>query len=1112
MIISFSHDKIWTEKGTEPTNHRPYFLIKDINIIPTIDNVIEISEPLLLESQVNWNDKIKVRKVFIEHPNQTPKVSLEYFKLGFETYEQAVPYLTRIAADLEAENKWPLNTNGEWVDLSCLIYDIEELSEKELITCIGYGRFTISLRTVLPHTIEIKIPDVYISEQHYANNKQDELQLLESFVKLVNESHIIIGHNASIFDNHEIYDKLKNYSRFDSFIKERCYLHQGFFRGKTENAMVEIYPLTFDTLLAARFLFKGESDEGYSLKRIAQRYEFPSIKNRVYEKDFGGFGKWDNNNPKCQLYNQQDIDDTFHLFKKEVQAIFLEMLITGLNFQDLLSQSNGKVADHMSLTRGHNIIINGPMMHPSKVAQSLYVHFKGKLKTKKEIFEYFRTEHFECNDSCAFDDKTSQQMRDKLLRVVKYGEEMPDYVLYYPLVLDYEAIGGFTKHPPITLTPLHNIKKADVTAEYPSIIKGKNICPETVRPALPNEEPDGWSWFSEIKYTNVLQFFNYKKHPEKGYLIGYKSRKRIGILNEALTELLIAVQQYKNKPGWEETYSKSLKPFRNAIGFGTLLNNNGTCQQFNPIAGAAVTNYGQEITTWATDYIEKQGYKIVYADTDGVEFVKSNPTKDFESCINDVETYWTERFEGYPIKFDVEDAEIKLYITHKNYITYNKENIKLTGATLHAADKPKIAEKTLKILMKNILPATYTKEEFLSKYREESVKIIKDIFNDIKIDDLIISSGVQPSENYNNEKLAQRVTVIERLLNIHITFPTKMEFIVCKNRLPNMDGEKTSQDPVAYEWPRQLVEDNPELWDLEWYKTMVYSYLETIVNFPKGSLKMNVKSLFSEFEILDTPKFENRAEVFTPLRTTISTGYFDSFEEEDFSSDIDEVKLKLPEAKFEGEEKIETYPKLKDWPTKKYGTILIDPPWMYEYDSGIGMHPNYDLLSNEEIIALPISDIAQDNCLLLLWTTNTHLPIAIKCVEKWGFKYKTIMTWDKLRSSAGIWLKGQTEHIIIGAKGKVSPPSITGIGTKWTSLIRFERTEHSKKPFLQYKLGEELGPEPRIEIFARLKLEGWDAWGNEVPDETQSRMTEEVTDEMVIELNNIIPKSKQKTL
>ena len=41
--------------------------------------------------------------------------------------------------------------------------------------------------------------------------------------------------------------------------------------------------------------------------------------------------------------------------------------------------------------------------------------------------------------------------------------------------------------------------------------------------------------------------------------------------------------------------------------------------------------------------------------------------------------------------------------------------------------------------------------------------------------------------------------------------------------------------------------------------------------------------------------------------------------------------------------------------------------------------------------------------------------------------------------------------------------------------------EHSKKPdIVRHKIIELVGDLPRVELFAREKADGWDAWGNEV--------------------------------
>ena len=263
-------------------------------------------------------------------------------------------------------------------------------------------------------------------------------------------------------------------------------------------------------------------------------------------------------------------------------------------------------------------------------------------------------------------------------------------------------------------------------------------------------------------------------------------------------------------------------------------------------------------------------------------------TDTFQQAISEIENKWSNLL-NYPIRFDVENVDAKIYISHKNYCQLHHGKIKLTGATLHAADKPKIAEKNFKSLMETILPNTFTKEDFISKYRELSVKIVKESFVNIKIEDLVMASGIQPAENYQNDKYATRVTVLENLLNLKITFPTKIEFIVCKKKLPNVEGEKSDQDPIAYEWPRQLVEDTPEEWDIEWYKRMVYSYLETIVSFPKGTLRMNLKSLFGEYA--EQPTF---VQMFPELRSATNKeidNAINSVRHRNFFDDFDEADL-----------------------------------------------------------------------------------------------------------------------------------------------------------------------------------------------------------------------------
>lgn len=174
------------------------------------------------------------------------------------------------------------------------------------------------------------------------------------------------------------------------------------------------------------------------------------------------------------------------------------------------------------------------------------------------------------------------------------------------------------------------------------------------------------------------------------------------------------------------------------------------------------------------------------------------------------------------------------------------------------------------------------------------------------------------------------------------------------------------------------------------------------------------------------------------------------------------------------------------FPKKKYKTILADPPWEYGKGWGWGAGKYYPLMKLEEIINLPVQEIASENAHLYLWCPNSMLKQGINVVEKWGFVFKTVITWVKNRSIFGYYFKGQTEQLLFGVKGKLPPND-----RKQTTIINGKITKHSKKPYEQYSTIEKVSPMPRIELFARERREGWDAWGNEVSKEIQMSLFRE---------------------
>jgi N6-adenosine-specific RNA methylase IME4 len=160
-----------------------------------------------------------------------------------------------------------------------------------------------------------------------------------------------------------------------------------------------------------------------------------------------------------------------------------------------------------------------------------------------------------------------------------------------------------------------------------------------------------------------------------------------------------------------------------------------------------------------------------------------------------------------------------------------------------------------------------------------------------------------------------------------------------------------------------------------------------------------------------------------------------------------------------------------EFPAGPFHVIVADPPW--EYESGNGLP--YPTMPLEDIKSMPVRDIADENSVLWLWTTNAHLRVAFDVVEAWGFQYKTLLTWVKDRMGTGEWLRGQTEHCLLAVRGK--PLFLHG---NQTSVLQAARREHSRKPEEFYAIVEATSPGCKLELFGRQKRNGWMAFGNNI--------------------------------
>jgi len=175
-----------------------------------------------------------------------------------------------------------------------------------------------------------------------------------------------------------------------------------------------------------------------------------------------------------------------------------------------------------------------------------------------------------------------------------------------------------------------------------------------------------------------------------------------------------------------------------------------------------------------------------------------------------------------------------------------------------------------------------------------------------------------------------------------------------------------------------------------------------------------------------------------------------------------------------------------NFPNKKYKLIYADPPWTYENkrlgrELNAGAAAHYDTMSLDELKALPIEQIKDKDCVIFLWCVVPQLPEAFELLKAWGFKYKTMLTWHKLpgnRTQAGLgyWFRGYTEHILFGIRGDVR-----AFKCQKHNIITQANLGHSKKPHAFRQLIEYAtnNLKPRIELFARTKVHGWDVWGND---------------------------------
>lgn len=181
----------------------------------------------------------------------------------------------------------------------------------------------------------------------------------------------------------------------------------------------------------------------------------------------------------------------------------------------------------------------------------------------------------------------------------------------------------------------------------------------------------------------------------------------------------------------------------------------------------------------------------------------------------------------------------------------------------------------------------------------------------------------------------------------------------------------------------------------------------------------------------------------------------------------------------------------------RYEIVYIDPPWGGYTPFGTAKI-SYPTMTTAELLALPLPTWMAKRCVLFVWVTGPLLfgqqaTVIQGWCERYGLTYQGMPY---------VWAKTTLAGVLMGASGPrprlVKPVTEFVIalsnvrrGRTFPLLTESQRQlvtaprpqTHSRKPNeVRERIVELLGDRPRIELFARERIDGWDGWGNQYPE------------------------------
>jgi len=171
--------------------------------------------------------------------------------------------------------------------------------------------------------------------------------------------------------------------------------------------------------------------------------------------------------------------------------------------------------------------------------------------------------------------------------------------------------------------------------------------------------------------------------------------------------------------------------------------------------------------------------------------------------------------------------------------------------------------------------------------------------------------------------------------------------------------------------------------------------------------------------------------------------------------------------------------KAQELPEGPWDVCYADPPWPYDFSrsKSRSIESHYPPMTIEDICNLPPKGFFAKSSVLYLWATKPKMKEAFIVMEAWDFEYKTEIVWDKVTVGNGYWCRDRHENLMIGTRGKFSPPPED---MRPDSVQRIKKSSrHSRKPdFFRWHIERTTPDLKRIELFATEEYPNWTAWGN----------------------------------